>query len=155
MKPEEVVKSFFQGLKTKNYKSVQSLYGFNSFYSDEVFPSLAGSEIGKMWEMRFSLSKDFNLDYKILKSSSKNVEVKWDIKYKPKDFNKYVENSIRTTFEIQEGKIITQKDRFNFPKWVKNTRGTWAYLFCFLGITRKKIQERAEFTLNAFILKNS
>lgn len=154
MNSKEVVSKFYDAFKAKDYKTMASLYTINASFSDEVFPSLNGFEAGKMWEMLLKGAKDMSLEYKILDTSKKGAKVQWIANYTFSKTGRKVQNVVTSTFEIEDGKIYTQRDKFSFSKWAKQALGFVPWLIGFTGIPQKKVQETAAIGLNDFIRKN-
>lgn len=154
MNSKEVVTKFYDAFKAKDYKTMQSLYATNAVFSDEVFINLTGFEAGKMWEMLLKAGKDMTVEYEVLDSSKDKAIVRWIANYTFSKTGRKVRNVVTSSFEIEEGKIYTQKDRFSFGKWAKQALGFIPWLIGFTGIPQKKVQETAAIGLNDFIRKN-
>lgn len=154
MKSKEVVSAFYEAMKVRNYQTMASLYAINAVFSDPVFPSLSGFEAGKMWEMLLKSGKDMEVEYEILDHGKDKARVRWMARYTFSKTGRKVRNEVISTFEILEGKILTQRDRFNFRKWSRQALGFFPWLLGFTGVTQKKVQETAERGLNEFIRKN-
>ncbi len=151
MKSKEVVSTFYEAMKVRNYKTMASLYAINAVFSDPVFPSLSGFEAGKMWEMLLKSGKDMEVEYQILDHGKDKARVRWVARYTFSKTGRKVRNEVVSTFEILDGKILTQRDRFNFRKWARQALGFLPWLLGFTGLTQKKVQETAERGLNDFI----
>ncbi|WP_367916135.1 nuclear transport factor 2 family protein [Leadbetterella sp. DM7] len=151
MKSKEVVIAFYEAMKARDYKTMASLYTINAVFSDPVFPSLSGFEAGKMWEMLLKSAKDMSVEYKVLDHGKESARVRWTALYTFSKTGRKVRNEVVSTFEILDGQIMTQRDRFNFGAWSRQALGFLPWLLGFTGITRKKVQESAERSLNDFI----
>ncbi len=151
MKSKDIVTSFYEAMKTRDYRTMASLYALNSVFSDPVFPSLSGFEAGKMWEMLLKGAKDMELEYKILEHSKDKAKVRWVAHYTFSKTGRKVRNEVVSTFEFLDGQILTQRDRFHFRKWARQALGFLPWLLGFTGVTQKKVQETAERGLNDFI----
>lgn len=154
MNSKEVVTKFYDAFLKKDYKTMQSLYAINAVFSDEIFKGLSGFEAGKMWQMLLTSGSEMSVEYKILDTSKKGAKVKWIADYTFSKTGRKVHNEVISTFEIEEGKIYTQRDKFNFGSWSKQALGFVPWLFGLLGVTQKKVQETASKGLNDFIRKN-
>jgi limonene-1,2-epoxide hydrolase len=154
MSTKGIVIDFYEALKHKDYKTMQSLYALNAQFSDEVFKGLNGFEAGKMWEMLIKSGKDLQIDYEILDTSKKAAKVRWIAHYTFSKTGRKVKNIVTSNFEIEDGKIYSQRDSFSFGKWSKQALGFVPWLLGFTGIPQKKVQETAARGLNDFIRKN-
>lgn len=154
MSSKEVVTKFYDAFVAKDYKTMQSLYAINAQFSDEVFQGLNGFEAGKMWEMLIKSGKDMTLDYEILDTSKKGAKVRWIANYTFSKTGRKVRNVVTSSFEIEDGKIYTQRDKFSFSKWSRQALGFVPWLIGFTGIPQKKVQETAARGLNDFIQRN-
>lgn len=148
MKSGDVVELFFESLKKGDLKTVQNLYALNSIYKNPVYPNLSGMEAGKMWELMTRKVKNYNLDYKILGASRKSVKAFWTLNYTTSR-GKRVSSQIKSDFEIVDNQIYTQADKFNYSKWIRQSKGLIAWLFGIVAQT--KLREVAEKRLNLFI----
>lgn len=153
-KSKEIVTTFYEAMKARDYKTMASLYAINAVFSDPVFPSLSGFEAGKMWEMLLKTGKDMEVEYKILHHGKDEARVRWVARYTFSRTGRKVRNEVVSTFELLDGQILTQRDRFNFRKWSRQALGFFPWLLGFTGVTQKKVQETAERGLNDFIRAN-
>ncbi len=154
MSSKEVVTKFYDAFKSKDFKTMQSLYAINARFNDEVFQGLNGFEAGKMWEMLLKSGKDMTVDYEILDTSKNTAKVQWIANYTFSKTGRKVRNVVTSEFEIEDGKIYTQRDKFSFGKWSKQALGFVPWLIGFTGIPQKKVQETAARGLNDYIRKN-
>lgn len=154
MKSKELVSAFYEAMKARDYRTMASLYAINAVFSDPVFPSLSGFEAGKMWEMLLKSAKDMEVEYKILDHGKDKAKVRWVAHYTFSRTGRKVRNEVVSTFEILDGQILTQRDRFNFGKWSRQALGFFPWLLGFTGVTQKKVQESAGRNLNDFIRAN-
>lgn len=154
MKSKELVSAFYEAMKARDYRTMASLYAINAVFSDPVFPSLSGFEAGKMWEMLLKSAKDMEVEYKILDHGKDKAKVRWVANYTFSRTGRKVRNEVVSTFEILDGQILTQRDRFNFGKWSRQALGFFPWLLGFTGVTQKKVQESAGRNLNDFIRAN-
>lgn len=153
MSSKEVVTTFYNAFKAKDYKTMASLYAINAIFNDEVFQNLTGFEVGKMWEMLVKSGKDMTVDYEVLDTGKNTAKVRWIANYTFSKTGRKVRNVVTSRFEIEDGKIITQTDTFSFSKWSKQALGFVPWLIGFTGIPQKKVQETASISLNDFIRK--
>ncbi|MCD8539849.1 MAG: nuclear transport factor 2 family protein [Leadbetterella sp.] len=154
MNSKQIVTSFYEAMKARDYSTMASLYTANAVFSDPVFPSLSGFEAGKMWEMLLKSAKDMELEYQVLDHGKDKARVKWVAHYTFSKTGRKVRNEVISTFELFEGRILTQRDRFSFGKWSRQALGFLPWLLGFTGVTRKKVQETAGRGLNDFIRNN-
>jgi ketosteroid isomerase-like protein len=147
----DIVSRFYDAMKAKDTRAMADLYAINALFTDPVFPSLSGYEAGKMWEMLLKNSQDFDLEYTVLDANKDHAKVRWIARYTFSKTGRRVRNEVVSTFEFMDGKILTQRDRFNFKKWTRQALGFVPWLFSFTGVTQKKVQETAGRSLNDYI----
>ena len=147
----DLVRRFYDAMKVRDTTYIAEQYAINALFSDPVFPGLSGYEAGKMWEMLLKNSKDLEIEYHILESGKDKAKVRWVAKYTFSSTGRRVRNEIVSTFEFMDGKILTQRDRFNFRTWARQALGFLPWIFSFTGVTQKKVQESAGRSLNDFI----
>lgn len=147
----DIVSDFYEAMRVKDTRRMAEHYAVNALFTDPVFPSLSGYEAGKMWEMLLKNSRDFDLEFQVLEADKDQAKVRWVARYTFSKTGRKVRNEVLSTFEFMDGKILTQRDRFNFKKWARQALGFFPWLFSFTGVTQKKVQETAGRSLNDYI----
>jgi hypothetical protein len=135
-----VLTAFYDALSRRDGGTMASLYAPNAFFDDEVF-SLSGDEIGKMWRNLMTRAKTLKISYKItqVKIDKGTVELtaRYDYEGRP------VVNEIRSEIELKDGKIIKQRDKFDFPRWAGQAFGWKGKLLGGFGFFRRKVSLEA------------
>jgi len=129
---EELITEFYTAFKEKDAEKMASLYAADATFEDPAF-KLKGEDCGMMWKMLVSQGKDLEVTFSNVKGSNGNATAHWEAKYTFGGKNgRKVHNKIEATFTIQDGKIKTHKDVFNFWSWSSQALGP---LGLFLGWT--------------------
>ena len=69
-KEERLIERFYSSLQRRDWKGMVQVYHPDIFFYDPVFGNLAGSEVGKMWEMLWSIKERRCFGLRMGRSSS-------------------------------------------------------------------------------------
>jgi ketosteroid isomerase-like protein len=118
----EILTRFYEALSRRDGETMASLYSKDATFEDEVY-RLQGEDVGKMWRGLMSKAKTLTVSYTIAKAGSGNGTVEWTARY---DFpgGGPVVNVILSELELENGKIVSQRDRFDFRRWAAQALGT-------------------------------
>ncbi|MDQ6893628.1 MAG: nuclear transport factor 2 family protein [Acidobacteriota bacterium] len=118
----EVLTRFYDALSRRDGETMASLYSKDAAFEDEVY-ELQGEDVGKMWRGLMSKAKTLTVSYTIAKAGSGSGTVEWTARY---DFpgGGPVVNVILSELELENGKIVRQRDRFDFRRWAAQALGT-------------------------------
>ncbi len=118
-----------------------ALYDSDAFFEDPVF-HLRGAEIGRMWIGLTRRARDFAVSYAVTEAQAGSGRVEWTARYLFAG-RRPVVNVIRSQIELQEGKIVRQVDRFDFPLWAAQALGPPGKLFGRFDWFRRVVSRRA------------
>ena len=130
MTPEEtreVLTRFYDALSRRDGDTMASLYAKDAFFEDEVF-RLRGEDIGRMWRGLVSRSKTLTVSYTIAKAGAGEGAAELTARYDYPGGGPVV-NVILSEFELAAGKIVRQRDRFDFSRWASQALGWKGKLF--------------------------
>jgi hypothetical protein len=98
-------------------EAMAGCYAPDATFQDEVF-TLAGHDVGDMWRMVMGRSADLRVSYEIVDESSARWIADYTFEGRP------VHNEITSTFTFApDGRIQTQRDRFDFARWAGQALG--------------------------------
>ena len=124
MTPEEtreVLTRFYDALSRRDGETMASLYSPDASFEDEIY-RLRGEDVGKMWRGLMSRAKTLTVSYTIAKAGAGDGTVEWTARYDYPGGGPVV-NVILSELELA-GKIVRQRDRFDFPRWAAQALGT-------------------------------
>lgn len=131
----------YDALARRDGDAMAALYAPHATFEDPVF-RLQGSEIGRMWIGLTRRARDFGISYTIAQADSGRGTVVWSARYlfggrRP------VVNEILSEIEIEDGRIVRQRDRFDFSSWAAQALGPPGRLFGRFRWFRKAVSRRA------------
>jgi ketosteroid isomerase-like protein len=152
---EKVIHHFYTCFQNLDYRGMQQCYSEQATFSDEIFQNLNAKQVCAMWEML--LSKNPNITIK-LKSISDNIdggEAKWKATYHFSTTGKKVKNEVQSVFIIYDGKIIQQKDHFDFKAWARQAFGLRGLIYGWTSLFKHQVRRKAMSNLAAFMSRKS
>lgn len=152
---ELLIKQFYTCFKNKDYKGMQNCYADNAVFNDAVFKNLNAKEVKAMWQMLISSGKNMRIEFKDIKAINNTVTAHWDAYYTFSKTGNKVVNKIDASFIIENGKIISHNDSFNFYKWAKQALGFSGLLLGWTPLLKNKVQKSAQESLKTFMKKSN
>ena len=150
---EQLITTFYKAFQQKDYATMQQCYAENAIFNDEAFKNLNAAQVRAMWQMLISRGKDLELEYKNIQSEGNKATAEWTATYTFSQTKRKVVNHIKANFVIENGKIITHTDQFNFYKWSSQALGLVGYVLGWTGFLRKKVSLTAMKSLADFMAK--
>ncbi len=102
--------------------AMAALYAPDATFEDPVF-RLRGEDIGRMWIALTRRAKDFSISYTIAQAASDSGTVEWTARYLFGGRHPVV-NVVLSEIAFENGRIVRQVDRFDFPRWAAQALGT-------------------------------
>lgn len=143
MTPEQVATKFYDAFAKRDGATMASCYASDASFSDPVFPSLRGAQIGIMWKALCSRSKDIKITYSILSHDSQSAKVRWDAYYTFTGTGRAIHNRIVAHLTVQNGKITRHVDSFSFWRWSRQALGLTGWLLGWTPIVKNKVRRTA------------
>lgn len=150
---EQLIHQFYTAFQEKDYKTMQACYTDEAVFSDPVFNDLSSPQVKKMWEM-FCINGNATIRYKDVTADDRHGKANWIATYNFSKTGHQVINNIWAEFTFENGKIIKHRDDFNFYKWSSQALGLTGSLLGWTTYLRKKVQQNAMKSLEAFMKKN-
>ncbi|MDD8018395.1 MAG: nuclear transport factor 2 family protein [Bacteroidota bacterium] len=151
---EQLIHTFYTAFAAKDFKTMQQCYADTAVFSDAVFKNLNAAEVKAMWHMLCESGKDLVVNFSDLSSLGNSVTCRWDAYYTFSLTGKKVHNIIAASFEIQNGKIVSHVDKFNFWRWSSMALGLSGKLLGWTPFLNKKVSMTAMGNLKKFMEKN-
>ncbi|HXM77659.1 MAG TPA: nuclear transport factor 2 family protein [Thermoanaerobaculia bacterium] len=131
---------FYDALARRDGAAMAALYAPNARFEDEVY-RLEGPDVGKMWTGLLSRAKTLSVSYTIARAGSGTGTVELTARYlyggRP------VVNVILSELELEDGRIVRQRDRFDFPRWAAQALGIPGRLFGRFEWFRRAVSRKA------------
>lgn len=150
----EIAAQFYEAFMTKDGEKMANLYAKNATFSDEVFRSLIGPEVGAMWRMLCTRSKDLIITYEILNSTETTAQARWHATYTFSKTGRKVHNVVTSAITTSNGKIVDHRDHFSFWKWSSQAFGPLGVLLGWSPKMKNKVRGEAIRSLEKFMSKS-
>jgi len=129
-------------------------YHAEACFSDPVFTTLQGPEIGAMWSMFCDQAKTLEIEVFNIKADKAGGQALWTASYVFGKPARLVHNRINAIFEFQNGKIIKHSDHFNLWKWSRMALGPLGLILGWHPRIQNKIRHQAQANLIKFIKRS-
>ncbi|MDZ7714775.1 MAG: nuclear transport factor 2 family protein [Balneolaceae bacterium] len=107
-----------------------------------------------MWHMLCERGKDLELTFSDIASDEHAGSAHLEATYTFTQTGRKVHNVLEASFRFKDGKIIEQRDRFNFWKWSGMALGMTGWLLGWTPFLRRKVAANAQKSLDKFIAKH-
>jgi ketosteroid isomerase-like protein len=137
--------NFYNAFAARNADAMAASYASDATFSDPVFTSLHGNEVGAMWKMLCSRATDLRIEARDIDAGDSEGKAHWEAWYTFTKTGRPVHNVIDATFEFRDGRIAAHRDRFDLWRWTGQALGTsgkvlgWSPLI--QGAVRKQARE--------------
>ena len=139
-----LVKSFYKAFSEKNPKEMITYYHENMVYENPIITRLEGRMAGNYWGMLIEREGEH------LKVSASNIRADGDkviadskASYLWGDARRQVNNVGYAVFQFKDGKIIHQKDHYDFWKWSRMALGFPGYILGWSSFLNGKVRDTA------------
>ncbi|MGB1696837.1 MAG: nuclear transport factor 2 family protein [Thermoplasmatota archaeon] len=131
---------YWEALAAGDGKAMAACYAEDAEFQDEVF-HLHGADIGTMWTGLFRPGADVKVQTHPLRETDGVITGTWEAWYAFQ--GRPIHNVIHSTFLVEDGLIVSQRDRFNFWKWTRMALGLKGTLLGWTPMVRKAVQKQA------------
>src|ERR1700710_944013 len=114
---ESLIHHFYTSFKNKDIKGMQNCYADHATFTDPAFRDLDARQVRSMWEMLIKTGKNMRIEYDQVKADEHTGTAEWVAYYTFSATGKKVVNRIKSSFVLENGKIVSQQDEFNFYHW--------------------------------------
>jgi len=150
-----VVERLYERFAAHDGRGMEACYAPEATFSDPVFPSLRGREVGGMWRM-LTQSTDLELTLDSLEPDGPHRwRARWTARYTFTLTKRRVVNHVSSDLRFEDAgdKIVEQHDTFDFASWQAQALGPIATLLGWTGLPGKKIKSAARERLSGFLKK--
>lgn len=133
--------AYFGAFARRDGAAMASMYAENARFEDPVF-LLRGADVGKMWVALMGRAKDFSVEYDVGQTGSGRGVVTWTARYRYG--SRPVVNVVRSDIEFgPNGRILRQRDDFDFARWAAQALGLAGTLFGSFAWFRRAVSRKA------------
>ncbi|TNE65978.1 MAG: nuclear transport factor 2 family protein [Bacteroidetes bacterium] len=151
---EKLLTSFYEALQNRDHVTMQACYADQASFSDPVFTCLNAAEVRAMWEMLLTRGKDLALTFRNIRADDRSGSAECTATYTFTATGRKVTNHIRSEFELADGKILRQRDSFDFHRWARQALGLSGLLLGWTGFFQNKVRAGAMKSLKQFMQPN-
>lgn len=156
---EQVIHTFYKAFSALDAEAMVACYHDDVIFSDPAFGNLRGERAKNMWRMLCDTQKgkDFKVVYTDISANNLEGRAHWEAFYTYSKTDRKIHNTIQSTFQFKDGKIIAHHDDFSIKNWAKQAYGFKGVVIGGTLFFKSKVQSRANAMLDKFIenrLKN-
>jgi ketosteroid isomerase-like protein len=140
---KQLIEKFYAAFQKRDGKTMTECYHPEASFSDAVFTSLKGDDIGRMWRMLCQNGKDLVVEPSNIKADGDKGSAHWDAYYSFSATGRKVHNSIDATFEFKDGLIYVHHDQFDFHRWAGQALGPMGKLLGWTPFLQNKVRKMA------------
>ena len=147
-----LLERYYRAFSTLDAEAMAACYHPQARFGDPAFLALQGGEVGDMWRMMSARAVGFRLEITEAPSVSRDGRGHGACiaHYTFSATGRRVANPIRSTFELRDGLIAAQADRFPFWAWSRQALGLPGLLLGWTPLLQRKVQRQAGQGLAAF-----
>ena len=146
-----VLDRFYSALARKDWATVGACYAEEARFSDPVFPDLDAAQVRSMWKMLLTSGTDLRFSFNVVEETTMQGRCLCEAFYTFGKAGRPVLNIIQSTFELRDGLIYRQHDRFNFWRWSLQALGTTGWLLGWTPFVRNKVRATLAARLKKFM----
>jgi len=146
---EELIARFYGALQNADIDTVRSCYSPDVVFSDPVFRSLHGERAIAMWEMFFKRDEKIRVTFSDITADDSGGSGQWVADYTIG--SRAVHNVIRSTFRIEDGRIVRHQDDFNVRVWAAQALGPLGALTGWAPPVKAVLHKRSAAMLDSFL----
>jgi ketosteroid isomerase-like protein len=137
-----VIERFYAAFAQRDWSTMGKCYAEDARFSDPVFPELSAPEVRAMWKMLLTSGSDLRVRSSWKQDGARGVG-RCEASYTFSRTGRKVHNVIRSEFELRDGLIVSQRDRFGFWRWSGQALGASGWLLGWSPVVRNKMRAMA------------
>jgi limonene-1,2-epoxide hydrolase len=138
-----VAQAFYGAFARRDGETMANAYAPGARFTDPVFGTLEGEQVGRMWRALTKGAREFSLDFEIVAASAAEARVTWTARYVFSRSGRRVVNRVQSVLTVDGGKIVEQTDHFDLHAWAGQALGLPGKLLGGLGFFRRKLRASA------------
>jgi len=152
---KDTIERFYAAFERLDDATMQACYAEDAQFDDEVFSLRGRHQIGGMWRMLCSATRDKGrTHWKLQTRDITERSAHWDAHYKFSVSGRLVVNRIDAEFEFDgQGLIVRHRDRFDFWSWSRQAMGLAGLVLGWTPYFRRQVRLQAAANLQRFLGK--
>jgi len=152
----ELITRFYSAFAALDAATMAECYAPDARFRDEVFELDGRDQVAGMWRMLCTATQAkgrdaWALTFNGIEADDQHGRAHWDAHYRFSATGRVVHNQIDAEFAFRDGKIVAQRDRFEFWRWSRQALGPPGWLLGWTPLLRRKVQAQAAANLRAFL----
>ncbi|BFO05990.1 Ketosteroid isomerase-related protein [Pseudomonas guariconensis] len=139
----ELITRFYQAFQRLDAEAMVACYSDDITFSDPVFGTLRGRDVGDMWRMLTSRAKNFSLTFDSVSANQDGGNAHWVARYLFTQTGRTVVNDIQARFVIRDGLICQHDDSFDLWRWSRQALGLPGLLLGWSPLLQNKVRQQA------------
>ena len=147
---QATLERFFRAFADRDGEAMASCYHPDASFFDPVFGRLEGERVGAMWMMLTGAAEELDLTVASLDADDRTGSATWVPVYPFGTTGRRVRNEVSSSFELKDGLIVRQVDRFSFARWSRQALGPMGLVFGWVPLFRRRVRMLANGQLDRF-----
>jgi hypothetical protein len=153
----ETIETLYAAFARLDGAAMQACYAEQARFDDEVFALAGGAQIGGMWRMLCTATREhglahWKLEVSDIAAQGAHGQARWEAHYLFSATGRSVVNRIAAEFDFDAaGLIVRHRDRFDFWRWSRQALGPIGLLAGWTPWLRRKVRGRAAANLRRFL----
>ncbi len=140
---EQVIRRLYESFQAHDAAGMAACYHPDATFADPVFRGLKGPEVGAMWDMLLSRSRDLQIRFSDVAADDRAGSARWEADYSFSQTGRPVRNRIAARFEFKDGLIVRHTDSFPLWKWTRMALGLPGLLLGWTPLVQGKLRAQA------------
>lgn len=150
---EQLITDLYQAFQRRDGARMAACYHPSAEFSDPVFTSLKGEQVGGMWRMLTERAKDLQISFDAVTADDTAGRCHWEARYTFSKTGRLVHNVIDARFAFRDGKIVRHMDQFDLRRWAGMALGAKGKLLGWLPPVQAAIRKEAMAGLESYMAK--
>lgn len=115
---KELIEEFMSAFSERDFSQMQSVYSEDVQYYDPLFGLSSGSEVMRMWKVRYGACEWFSLDYSHSKDLGEGYYTcAYEVKWKSASYRNVITQKIVAHIKVEGNRISEHSDAFSVHDW--------------------------------------
>ena len=145
-----LIARFFDAFQRRDADAMLACYSADVVFSDPVFGTLRGADVGDMWRMLTQRAQDFSLRFEQVRADGHNGSARWTAHYRFGPQGRAVINHVSAAFVFRDGLICRHDDYFDLWRWSRQALGAPGWLLGWSPLLQRKVRHQAYQGLRAY-----
>jgi hypothetical protein len=157
----QTITKFYTAFAALDADTMASCYAPNATFDDPAFSLVGREQVGGMWRMLCSATKDkglahWKLEFNDISADATTGRAHWEAHYLFSATGRTVHNIIDAKFTFDpQGLILVHRDTFSFWNWSRQALGAPGLLLGWSALLRAKVRAQAGSNLKKFLAKSA